>query len=573
MKAKVFLILIIIASNFQTLLAQDDELISTEEITVESSFEPSIPDVFKINLSPEIQQQSIDKPDFSYELEPVKIIPAITLKTIVPARIKSEAVEKLKGNYVKLGMGNYTTPYFEFFANNLRSKIFSFGAHIKHLSSTGEIKDYGYSGFSDNNVNLYGKKFTRTHTLNIKTFFDRKVVHYYGFQPMDFSLDNNDIETLKENTKQRFITSGVQLKLHSNYLSKYRLNHSAMIRYYYLFDIYSSEEHNILFEGNINKEVDWLKFSDYQKLAMDAEVDYYFNEQGLRNTNNGLVKVYPTYTFAIQQYRFSVGINTIVQIDFLTQMHFLPHAGVEVDVIKEHLKFYAGINGDMEKNSYKKLSERNPFVNPEIPLSFTKNKFAKYLGLKGNIANVFDYDVNFTNSTMENVPFFVTDTISTPEFGYNNQFTVVSDTSTYSKIMGDFGYQLKDKFKAMLHVQYNSYLNKIEEHPWHIPQLEASLSCDYNIQNKIFVRAEVFGFTDMQALVPVYATDGSELVDEYVTETIKGAIDLNLGIDYQYSKSLSAFLNFNNILAKDYFIWYQYPIQKFSVLGGISYSF
>ena len=47
-----------------------------------------------------------------------------SLKTITPAKITGESVSKLYKNYIKAGLGNYTTPYFELFAN-FRSLLLS----------------------------------------------------------------------------------------------------------------------------------------------------------------------------------------------------------------------------------------------------------------------------------------------------------------------------------------------------------------------------------------------------------------------------------------------------------------
>jgi len=54
---------------------------------------------------------------------------------------------------------------------------------------------------------------------------------------------------------------------------------------------------------------------------------------------------------------------------------------------------------------------------------------------------------------------------------------------------------------------------------------------------------------------------------------LKGIFDANLGLEYRYTKKLSAFINFNNIGAVRYQRWEDYPTQRFNVLGGLTYSF
>ena len=54
---------------------------------------------------------------------------------------------------------------------------------------------------------------------------------------------------------------------------------------------------------------------------------------------------------------------------------------------------------------------------------------------------------------------------------------------------------------------------------------------------------------------------------------LKNTIDANIGIEYRYSKVLSAFINLNNITASKKYYWNFYPTQGFNILGGLTYSF
>jgi hypothetical protein len=49
--------------------------------------------------------------------------------------------------------------------------------------------------------------------------------------------------------------------------------------------------------------------------------------------------------------------------------------------------------------------------------------------------------------------------------------------------------------------------------------------------------------------------------------------DLNLGIDYRYNKSFSAFVQFNNIANNRYQRFYAYPVYGINVLGGFTFTF
>jgi hypothetical protein len=56
-------------------------------------------------------------------------------------------------------------------------------------------------------------------------------------------------------------------------------------------------------------------------------------------------------------------------------------------------------------------------------------------------------------------------------------------------------------------------------------------------------------------------------------EDLDGYLDLHLGLEYRYTKRLSAFLDVSNLSASKYERWYRYPVQRGLVLGGLTYAF
>jgi outer membrane receptor protein involved in Fe transport len=50
-------------------------------------------------------------------------------------------------------------------------------------------------------------------------------------------------------------------------------------------------------------------------------------------------------------------------------------------------------------------------------------------------------------------------------------------------------------------------------------------------------------------------------------------IDGNIGAEYRYTERISAFLQINNLAAKNYFRWYNYPVQALQIMGGVTVRF
>lgn len=542
------------------------EVTETEEITVVAPYQPSVSDAFKINVSPRIPEEKLEKPNFKYAIEPKTIETPVSLEPIKPAKIMGESVSKLYRNYAKIGLGNYWTPLFEFYANKLRSKKNAFGVYVKHLSSSGTIKDYAFPGNSNTAVSAYGKKFMKNQTLSLEADYNRTGAHFYGYRPDDFP----ELDLSKKDIKQSYNRFGFNTQLESNHTRGKKVNHQTSLDYYYLFDRYDATEHNIKFDEQLNKQFEFFEFSEIEKLGLDLGLDYYINKDSLTNHNSGLIRIDPYYNLVFDQYSFKVGVRADIEMDSSTKVHVYPIIALEVKVVKDILRTYAGIYGEMNRNSLKSFSDENPFIISTIEKRFSNNKLSQFGGIRGRLSKYLDYNLSFVNSTIENMPLFVNDTVSALGEGLNNQFTVVYDKVKYSRVIAEFGFHYKNKFNAMVRGKYNSYFLDNEDKAWHKPALEISLSADYNMQDKILLKAELITRSKMYA--KGYELNAS---NEIVVKAIEidPMVDLNLGIEYRYSKVLSGFITFNNILGQRYYHWYNYPSYRFNMMLGITYSF
>ncbi len=107
---------------------------------------------------------------------------------------------------------------------------------------------------------------------------------------------------------------------------------------------------------------------------------------------------------------------------------------------------------------------------------------------------------------------------------------------------------------------------------WYIPQVQITLSGNYNLQDKLVIKADFF-YLDNQ-FAKTFASDTTNITGKkVVAKELKGIFDANIGAEYRYNKKLGFFLNFNNIANYRYYRWSNYPTQRFSLMGGLSYSF
>jgi hypothetical protein len=542
------------------------QAVDGEEVTVVAPYQPTVSDAFKINVSPRIPDERLIKPEMHYSLLSKLLVTPPQHETIVPARIEGESVSKLQNNYIRVGFGNYATPFLDFYANKLRSKTSSFGVRLSHISSSGRIRDYAYPGNSNSEFAAFGKHFFQNHTLSADVLAKRRGVHFYGYKPDDFP----GLDLSRKDISQAYTTFGLNTGLESNYTTGNPVNHRFGLGFYHLFDKYKATENNFLLTASIDKRMNFFSFSDSEELGVNLSVDISANRDSIQTYNSGIERINPYYILQFDQYRFEAGINTAVRSDSNARVHFYPLVKVEVKVVDEHLTTFAGIRGDLDRNSLKSLSDENPFIISTIEKEFTNRKIEQFGGLKGRISRYIDYTIGFMSSTVKNMPFFVNDTVSSIGEGLNNQFTVVYDDVKYTRLHAELGFHYQDLVSSRLKIRYNDYFLDNEDRPWHRPGMEVIFSVGYNLQNKINLRADIFSNNGAYARLFEEDDEGQISIKE---EKLKGLADLNLGIEYRYSSALSGFVNFNNILGRRYYQWYNYPSYRFNMLLGVTYSF
>ncbi len=529
-----------------------------EEVTIIAPYKPTISDAFKINMNPKIDFQETQMPELEYSITPVKEHTTITPEPVDATHKPYEPYKTLKRNFVRAGFGNYTTPYFEFFANSRQSDEHALGVHLKHLSSSGEIKDYANSGYSKNKANVFGKKYLDNHVLGGELSYNRHSVHYYGYKPDDFpniSISNDDL-------KHRLQTIGANAYFKSTYSGEDAFNHFTGIKYYYFSDNWETSEQNILFTAGLNKRFEWFDITEYQTVGLDVDVDYFINDDSVSSYSGGLITARPFLRTDFNQYRFYIGADMTFRTDSASEFHLYPIAKAEVDFIEDALTGYASIGGGIKRASYKNLSDENPFILPIVPMDYVNEQFNFSAGILGNISEKVNFHIMAENSTVKNLPLFVNDTSNLME----NTFTVLYDDANVFHFKAAVSANTSESLRLNIYADLFNYSMKDEEKAWHRPGFRAGIHAQYSIRKKFILGTGII-FTG-----PVYARifDQQNNVEK---EQIDAWADLNLSFEYRITESFSAFLNLNNILNNGYMKWYNYPVQQFNVLGGIGFAF
>ncbi|MGZ4034939.1 MAG: hypothetical protein ACXVPY_08585 [Bacteroidia bacterium] len=531
------------------------DTLNTMTIMNTGLYKGSVMDANKINSAPVVIDSTKKLNVKGYNIYSRKISTNYEVEPIEAAQMVGEPLTKLYNGLVKIGMGNYKTPYGEVWYNSLRSKEESYGFRLKHLSSTPRITDdYGYAGYSDNEISLYGKKFLKEHTLSGNFDYARNVVHFYGYDPKLYDI------TDKNYTVQRFNYFAGNADLVSHYTKAERYNHDINLSYYNFSDLYKTSENNVKANGfvqtAINKEI----------LKVNATVDYYNYKTSSDTVNNTIITINPNFIANGEKYHASIGVTAAMDIFVQSKFYFYPNVDLSYNIFENIIIPYAGATGGIQKNSFKSLTDSNPFVLSQLNMTNSNRKYELYGGLKGTLSSTVAYNARVSYSSIGNMAMYE----SVAKDMIQNRFDVIYDDAEVLNVKGEVSYQQREKLRFILSGEYFNYKMKTEEKAWYKPQLEFKLSANYNLKDKIVAKVDLCYLGSQYAKIFI---DGDANGDRVETQELKGVFDANIGLEYRYTKKLGFFLNFNNIANFRYYRFNGYPTQRFTFMGGLSYSF
>lgn len=530
-----------------------------KEVKVVKPYEPSLSDVFKITHLPVLDDTLRFTPEYNYTISPRSFTPEYKLRPIRPAKMMGETLPKLYHSLLKVGFGNYWTPYGELSINNLRSKEHSYGAYAKHISSQGKVlldndkKVFG--GYGNSEVDLYGKKIMKKSILSGSLGLQSDQVYYYGYDT-DIVSDSLAMTIDKEDIKQSFLLLSGKIRMRSAHVDSNKFAYDLAFRYDHFRDNYNMAENGFHLESRFSK------LFNKQYLGTDLAFHYLDKSEGIDSTYNAVLNVAPWFLKRSSQWKLQAGLSiTFDMIDGNSTPYFYPQVELQFTVVENLLFTYLGIDGGLDMNHYQNIAFENPFVIPGLSVKNSDRNLYVYGGFLGSISNTTTFKINASYSLIDDMYFFVNDTIGE----FRNQFNVEYDDVELKSVYGEVESKPTEKLSLLLKGNYYGYSLSTQDKPWHKPSWDITFSAAYNLRNKILLSADLFGEGKR------YAKTYDEFGD-VVIKKLGSLLDINLSLEYRYTKLLSGFINFYNITSARYACWNQYPSQQFFVLVGFTYA-
>lgn len=535
--------------------AQPD--LPSEEVEVIKIFEAQLAESEKVPVLPElpavdtsIAKQSYDVPGKTIDVDyPAPRIRPVTYKS-------DEEIADIYKAYLKLGGGLPKAIYGEGAFNTLaklsEKSAVDFGLNLLHHQAD----------FSDSEIE--NQRFGLTKAQGKATYYSDQGyavsgnlgytsnrVSYYGYSLNRFSTYEN---VDKEAVKQTFGIFDLGAKIFNGVQTAGDINYSAGFDMYTMGDEFAANEFGFDLKVKATK---WIASKHSVDVGLRTDFTN-FNVDGAKQTLHNY-SLTPSFTFHGNSLKIKAGLNLVSSND-----EYLPFPDVEVvvNLTGNSLAFYTGLNGDLQKNTFRSLSTYNPYIFTGLPDGTLRNTkyFHAYAGVKGNL-KMFEYMVQAGYKPTNDLAMY----FFRHQPDLIHDFDVVYDDVNIINIRASLKATILKNLALTGTLSQNIFDTTDEYRPWHLPALDANIMAVYTTSdNKLRAKAQL----NLQNGVPANEIGGINRWTE-----LNSLYDVSVGAEYWFVKKFGAFLEVNNLLNNKRERWIFYPTYGINVLGGITARF
>ena len=532
---------------------------------------------YRIALSPKVIDTNIAAETVDYPLLVLKYDTRTNVDDINPATINiKDQLPQLYNSYAKLGVGSELMPLGEFYFSATRSRKFNYGAHLKHLSSYGNLKGFAPAQFDRTGGVIFGAINEKRYTLKGDVRYRNQGLHYYGV--------SDTLGLTRDSISQRYSDFGFSALYGWHKKDSAKLNFNAGIDYNNFMSRKPEDEQlkdwrarENYFAVNTNS---WYKHGK-EVYAADFNVRYNGYRYGTEGDtltatdtaivlNNTVVNLKPTITTRLKDNRFKakIGLDLTIDAHNKTKAYVFPIAELKYSMFNDIFIPYVGLDGGLTQRTFKSTTQENEFILPNLALRNQVKSIELYGGIKGTLSKRVGFNTSISFARVKDMAFFVTDTM----YSIGNKFGLIYDTLNVTTIEGSLSYQLTEKIKVDGIGRFYSYDVFNNSYAWNMPRLQIVLRGSYNLFDKFLFNLDLNLEEGRRALVYGDGTGITEENGQYIKK-LGFIADANLSVEYRYNKRISAFVQLNNFAAQRYSRWYNYPVQRFQGLGGVTFRF
>lgn len=547
-KSKTALCLLLIANCLLPIAAsaQKDTLKKTSTVDINSAYKPVLRNAVKINFSATHLNADTTAPGLTYSIPAQNLFYAYQPIPLSALALQQDTNLYLGlRNYVKAGYGNLATPYVSAGFSFGDGKKFLANVYADYISSKGKLL---YQDYSRLNLKAAGSLFLPTNEVYAGVQVKMHENFLYGF-------DTGLYKYSKKEVRQQFQDFSGTIGIRNTKTGEFGINYNPSLQVSSFTNVNKLTETSFILTAPVEK-----KFGEIFAFKLDVKAD--ITSYATKNLlpadvkfNNNVFQVSPSVVFSTPRASINAGITpTWDNGKFI----WLPNVYAEAFIAENTFAFQAGWVGRLTKNTYRNLSEVNPYLKTFTAQMNTK-EIEYYGGIKGTLGKHFNFNAKAGYITYNNLPLLINDTATD-----GKAFMISNETRINNfRVHGDVSFVSKEKLTVSAGITYNGYVGmKSNAKAWNTLPLEFTSSLRWWAFKQVLLKADFYAFS------------GSFYLDKgNVAKAFKPGSDLSAGIEFKINKTFSAWMDVNNILNNKYQRWHNYEVYGLNLMGGVRVNF
>lgn len=587
-----------------TISAQEDKSKDNDtlnrEMTLEREFDPTVQDANKVNTlpavkEPEVTPRPIDYASFTSPADPEKQI-----ATLPAGNIQTAIDYNRRRGYLDFAAGMHRNINGDFGYHILSTEKDKLNFYFSHRSTNGEVdlNQWDCSVDAKLNDNLggidYEHEFEKA-ILKIGAKYRYDQFNYYGYgsdtddpgpiydsEPPIYDLTDRDSKQVGQT-----ISASIGIESAENASIGYALDLGyTNFGYKYAFGSAADGPTENTFELGFNLFQDlWNSQSigisglfEYFNYAIPEETIGYgpvdqriIYDYEFKNHAEGTIN--PYYRVGGDNWNLKIGGKFMFATGHETKLMGSPDIAFDATVANRTL-LYITAGGKLYSNSMHEVSNVCRYIDPTRELEPSRNWLDGVIGIRSGAARGFWFDVFAGYKITDN------DLLFTPTRGSydDGTFPVLRGETDIDTKLFYVGANLKYKYQQWFEIGvkgvYNNWSGDYHEelfdggpspeidHVWGKPEFELDANLTLRPIEKLAI--DVAYHLETGRYMNVIGSDD---------EKMDNINELNLRASYDFNRTFGLYAQVNNLLNQGYDIFYGYPAQGITVMGGISLRF
>jgi len=378
------------------------------------------------------------------------------------------------------------------------------------------------------------------------------------------------MENIFDYNNQRFNHLGINTTYETLKKNAKDLNYKLGVELEYFTDKYNVSEVDMGVNGSADLKAGdglWTLESSINFIQTNNLV-YWDSELKDHDVRSSLLMVNPSYNLSLGGFNMRLGVKAQAVLGNDSDFKLYPDFKVNLILVDRILDMFAGLDGHMDLNTLRSISEANPFVQSGLDVENTSTNYRVYGGFKSKLSAKSSALFSMEYSNIDNQYFFsMANSAISPQGDlpsqthYSNKYAVVYDDIYKMSLTGEIDYQVNKELHFYALAKYTHYsMDRLKE-AWQLPSFEMETRANYRFNDQWMFKARLIFVGERPVM-----TNG-------LKAQLDALADLGLGAEYKWNDLLSLYANVNNIFDADAYLWQGYPSQGINGMVGLRLVF